>query len=373
MAASLVVSDPKVVSWDSFEKSSYSVATEDKIYQLVLGKIIPAISLGVGITFAVLTFTASPIFLVGAVTFLPSSFILYHIFNWDADIFDRVAIFSPHYQNDQPVGIRNLGNDCWANAAIQMVMHSTALKNSMRSSPHFAPIVNQYDEAIEGKVSVASNLLGRILRQTIHSLSDGTAVGSGYSMEDPSTIFENIFGGQHAPYRYNLTVDGELSAHEPIEPYISLMPNDGAGFTQLFDANFYYTDQYFRPIVKRFATAPDCLLIKMPRYYQHNGDDGSVVVRKNTTAIPVPLQMTLQADKVEDGLQVDYECKGFIVHHGTSIHGGHYVSFIKKNDAWWFCNDSSIIHVSEEDAARAINQAFFVCFDKVEEETSSIN
>ena len=40
-----------------------------------------------------------------------------------------------------------------------------------------------------------------------------------------------------------------------------------------------------------------------------------------------------------------YDIIGIIVHYGASLNSGHYVSFIKKSDKWFLCNDSHVIEM----------------------------
>ncbi len=37
-----------------------------------------------------------------------------------------------------------------------------------------------------------------------------------------------------------------------------------------------------------------------------------------------------------------YKLSGIIMHHGMSINGGHYTAYVKVNNTWYHCNDSSV-------------------------------
>ena len=55
----------------------------------------------------------------------------------------------------------------------------------------------------------------------------------------------------------------------------------------------------------------------------------------------------------------EYSLFAVAVHIGSSISGGHYVSFVKRNDNWYFCNDEAINSCSE---SKAINKDAYLLF-----------
>lgn len=60
----------------------------------------------------------------------------------------------------------------------------------------------------------------------------------------------------------------------------------------------------------------------------------------------------------------NYELKGFICHIGNSIKQGHYVSFYKINNMWKFFNDSSVTDISENELTKYLNLAYILYYVK---------
>ena len=58
-----------------------------------------------------------------------------------------------------------------------------------------------------------------------------------------------------------------------------------------------------------------------------------------------------------------YSLFAVAVHLGSSISGGHYVSFVKRNDKWFFCNDDSIKQCSESKVLS--NDAYLLFYRQV--------
>ena len=57
-----------------------------------------------------------------------------------------------------------------------------------------------------------------------------------------------------------------------------------------------------------------------------------------------------------------YEITGFVAYTPFNLSGdsGHYFSYVKKEDGWYRCNDSSITHVSDEEVADARQDAYLL-------------
>jgi hypothetical protein len=353
------VSEKYSFSLPAFFPDNYNANLEDRVYQLVLGKIFPAICLGLSISCAVLTFTVSPLFIIGVVTFFPIAAVVYEVMNIErVTFFDEVA--HEPFQNGQPLGLINRSNDCWVNAAIQVIMHCEPLCMLLSQDPRFAQIAEIYRNSLDSKQSLCPMQIGQQLRD--HLLHQGL-VQSKSSMEDPSTLFENLLGSLASPYEYEQQVGGMPTDLHQVEPFISLELENGRNFAEMLHDHFEYLDDEERVITKRLVAAPDSLIVKLSRFSMTGTCfENNLRYHKKKLDVAIPFELTLTVDKVADGRERAYECSGFFVHIGSSIQGGHYISYVKKNDSWWCCNDSRVFRVSESEALRAGSQAYFVCY-----------
>jgi len=61
-------------------------------------------------------------------------------------------------------------------------------------------------------------------------------------------------------------------------------------------------------------------------------------------------------------MKVIYELKGIVEHSGT-LNGGHYVSYVKKNNKWFYISDSSYQETTESNVLRA--EAYMAFYDLI--------
>ena len=98
-----------------------------------------------------------------------------------------------------------------------------------------------------------------------------------------------------------------------------------------YDKNNKYYDAYKRLYIKSYSKY---LIIQLKRFNYINGS------RKNNT----PVKMNYNIDIKNDSFTLRS-----IVFHMGGAGGGHYVSLINKNDVWYLCNDSSISKINNID------------------------
>lgn len=84
-----------------------------------------------------------------------------------------------------------------------------------------------------------------------------------------------------------------------------------------------------------FATEPPMLIVQLKRFMTE-WQNGQVVRKKNNNA--VCLEKDIFTFNCNNKL-VSYRLTGIILHSG-SLNGGHYTALVRKNNTWFFCNDS---------------------------------
>jgi ubiquitin carboxyl-terminal hydrolase 36/42 len=55
-----------------------------------------------------------------------------------------------------------------------------------------------------------------------------------------------------------------------------------------------------------------------------------------------------------------YELYSVIIHSGISVHAGHYYSYVRSSDGWYYCNDEKIQKISDE--RRVMKQNAYMLF-----------
>ncbi|NGX31366.1 MAG: hypothetical protein K940chlam8_00733 [Chlamydiae bacterium] len=66
----------------------------------------------------------------------------------------------------------------------------------------------------------------------------------------------------------------------------------------------------------------------------------------------------------KDSFATGHKLQSFIVHDGYTMKGGHYVSYVKKQDQWYRCDDSQVRPAKEAEAFRAAGDAYLFFYHR---------
>ncbi|MBS0652022.1 MAG: ubiquitin carboxyl-terminal hydrolase [Verrucomicrobia bacterium] len=350
-------------------------STDCKVYGLiVLGRMLQAAAiLGVAtcIFGAVMT---GPFVLFGIIPAIATALLGTYMAACPDDVHD--AIFPlPPYVPGQPVGLINSGNNCWANASMQLLLNSpTLLANpAAQRIPQVQQIAQAYAATQNIQDRVVRSADGQLIRNVLHGAG---RVHADSVQEDAAEFFEYLFEVPHSLYHLQETVQG-VARHQttdlPLIP-LALEQNISTPFNTLFNSFFNFQDDAGQAHALRFASAPDDLLVQLRRFYTPLRDGRPIVIdaqghyqeARHNQAIAVPQNTTLEARHCQDGQAANYECDGFIVQFGNTINSGHYVAFVKRPDnTWWACNDRRVRQITPEYAQQLMNQGYIYHYRKV--------
>ena len=97
--------------------------------------------------------------------------------------------------------------------------------------------------------------------------------------------------------------------------------------------------------------APKCLVLHLKRFTYGQGKVNKPIAFEPKLTIPVG------SDAKET---VSYQLTGIVVHHGGSVHSGHYVAYIRSpNGTWYEMNDATVTSVSIQ---KVQSQQAYICF-----------
>ena len=119
-----------------------------------------------------------------------------------------------------------------------------------------------------------------------------------------------------------------------------------------FEAIYSYRGEakYFKQVAERavLEPSPERLIIRLKRFEYTN----------KASKINVSVRMKKKMKMGEH----EYRLKS-IVHHCGGVGGGHYTSYIFKNEKWWLCNDSDVMSV--DDISEGLNTGYLYFYEKL--------
>ena len=329
---------------------------QKKVYNLVVKKVIPAISAGFLIVGTLSAFFISPWCGLSLVPFFAVM------------KFSHICAVGNHesiqFIDSQPIGIQNPLNQCWSNSVLQLLMNNPSIRQRSERLVPIRAIFDRYRADERARNPISQFLNGTELQRILADLTNGEQISYDFRQEDPSTAFELLLGQSTGnPYQ---VLQQQIDGRRPIqirEPFTSLDLVNGRNFYKSFDSIFDSKDEYNQRIIKKFINAPDTLMIKLQRFKFEQSEEGLKPVKINR-AFDIPLELVLNGSKTLDGAPRIYECSGFIVHLGDSIESGHYISYVKKRGVWWCCNDDYIRRVNLSEVLNAKKHSYIVTYAK---------
>lgn len=274
---------------------------------------------------------------------------------------------------NQLCGFNNMGNTCYMNSALQIIVNSTVLTKVMLSNNFKSQKLNIYKKFLQDYKNGNSyspkdvkdmvggkdnkfldnnqhdsheflinlmelledefkkeyevnniEILNIPLNNLMSTIFDTTVSSIIYSEEtkekSKTKIGERILSVP-IPQTENVTLNDCLDYYTQIEKLTGDSKWRSEKSKQLVDA-------YKRLQLK---SLPKYLLIQLKRFSFFSYSN------KNNTSIDIPINLDLQ--------NTTYNLRGIIYHMG-SVHGGHYVSIINHNDKWYLCDDASVSEVN---------------------------
>jgi ubiquitin C-terminal hydrolase len=277
---------------------------------------------------------------------------------------------------DNLVGFNNLGNTCYLNSAMQIIVNCTVLTKVILSQSFKSEALNTYkkflieyknakqgsaispieiknlvgakdkkflnfqqhdsheflitlmelleDELKKEYKESKTDILGIKLEDLMSNIFDTTVSSIIYSEEtdekSKTRIGEKILS-LPIPNSRNITLDDCLDLYTKIEKLTGDCQWQSEKENRKVDA---YKRLYLKSL-------PKYLLIQLKRFTFFSASN------KNNNDVIVPTELNIKNHK--------YELRGIIFHMGGAG-GGHYISIIKMKDKWFACNDNSVSEVS---------------------------
>ena len=283
-------------------------------------------------------------------------------------------------------GLKNVNNSCFINCAVQIIRTMPDLVHTLLSfdkgfykegslSDLFVDLLKQMRDkkeadidptifAIEawkrlnidaGKQVDANELISLLL----HALTDGDIDPLWYSAET-TELMTRQYSIETGALQFNMVSD--YCEQQPLIKQNNLLLqvfSEDTTLRQCLNHNFEPTleqsrvndELIFVESQKYLAKTENYLMLSLERIADpFSGDNEHFLQTRQNNPLTFPLQ-GLTFDAYFENKQHSkgpYELIGIVMHGGTGL-SGHYVSYVKSGNQWYYCNDSSVKPVNEEE------------------------
>ena len=281
-------------------------------------------------------------------------------------------------------GFNNIGNTCYLNSGLQMMVQNTNLCNLIYKYKDRSDILNNISNFIyEYYNSNKNSLTPKLIKNYVAETNN---IFAGFGQQDSSEFIlffinlindeinkvsskkdkvYNIFGFNiHTRFKCKVIDCLNISTNNTKEIFLELDINDTCNVlddcyrlfksrTVLDDDNKYFCEKCNkkRKASKRTSIThyPNDLIIVLKRF-KFNGRR----YEKNNQEIKIPTEW-----------KQGYILNGFCFHSG-SVNGGHYTYVGLNNDEWYLYNDSSVSKLNDNELKRYIHYGYVYWFHKDE-------
>jgi hypothetical protein len=112
------------------------------------------------------------------------------------------------------------------------------------------------------------------------------------------------------------------------------------------------------------ARPEQCIIACLRRFERDNERNTSNKITSPAECVPLHISHTDQGWVAGDERYQLYDMVAAIM-HGGSLGGGHYTAVVWRNGGWWYCNDSVVRQITEEEAHDyATNNGYIIMYNR---------
>ncbi|HEU64703.1 MAG: hypothetical protein KR126chlam4_00833 [Candidatus Anoxychlamydiales bacterium] len=295
------------------------------------------------------------------------------------------------------VGIENQdATSCWLNSLMQMLLNIPDLKMTLKRNPHFKEFIDKYERALKEDIKIDTialreflkticpditnerhafhdshevlkaildlfkssnpNLQNKLITKNHFVHSDGKRTIREESMEDTGLLElpppakrqkkDNLQGWLLEKFSSEqsneVNVTDTITRYEPKKSFFGLITREEEITEEVVVGRKTNVLEE-----RKFSFAPNDLFLTLQRY-------------ECNYKVQVPFNLKIRKNHFESNLDADYRLNNFICHIGR-----HYISYVKKGDSWFKCDDEYVKKISLNEAKSAAKKAYIIHYKKL--------
>ena len=277
-------------------------------------------------------------------------------------------------------GLNNIGNTCYLNAGLQLILHNKDLCQMIIDNSQNNPILYEISNFINEYHNDTSNsITPSYIKNYITTKNN---IFNGFNQQDSSEFIIYLLDGLNDELKKNNETLDKLYEHTlnisikcKLRVCLNISSHIEKNNIMIFDLKdeFVELNDCYYEYKKRFKFENDTLyscekckqltvaskkieIINFPKHliiilsrFNKNGNR----LYKNDNEIDVPLYW-----------KHNYKLKGFVFHSGSLL-SGHYVYIGCYNNKWYLFDDSSVSELNETSLNRLKNNGYIYYFEKI--------